>query len=558
MPNPALKLDVLIAHPSYGGNGGISSEHPNIREWAVETTAKMKADERIGKVHVVTVGDTPITMVRNQFVRQARELGAHLLLMIDSDQNPMMYKDDPTQEPFWDVAFDEIYNHYGKGPLVIGAPYCGSPPHENIFVFQFGNTMDLGDETPMSLDQYTRSQAATMSGIQECAALPTGMILYDMRAFELIEPTKLTREEIMDEFQAGTMSRHDALRNLQDGWFYYEWKDGTASEKASTEDVTNTRDIALAGVQALGYNPVRCAWSSWVGHWKPWCVGKPRPYTVEMVSDSFKRTVERGQSCLDETIQSGMSDVQALLTKQNRFPEEAGNNGHVDIPDEVRDLIPASLHHEVKMRDVFGCEMATLFHVTSGEHLVSLRELVFDTWKSVKRNPIRILEVGSWLGESAAAMASAPVRNEIICVDNWSGPMVDPNFDVIKVLQYNIRNHPNISILPGNSVDVAAECLQQLKAATFEKQDIIFIDAGHTYEEVRADVLAWLPLLASDGVFIGHDYHTKQFPGVNKAVGELFGTAVEPYGMDGKTGGFWLVHAEDIDVLSVLAEASAT
>ena len=112
-----------------------------------------------------TIADTPITMVRNQFVQMARAAGSHLLLMIDSDQNPLLYKDNPSQKPFWDVAFTECYNHYSKGPLVIGAPYCGAPPHENVFVFQFDNRMVIGDETPIMLEQYTAIIDAAREGL---------------------------------------------------------------------------------------------------------------------------------------------------------------------------------------------------------------------------------------------------------------------------------------------------------------------------------------------------------------------------------------------------------
>jgi predicted glycoside hydrolase/deacetylase ChbG (UPF0249 family) len=54
--------------------------------------------------------------------------------------------------------------------------------------------------------------------------------------------------------------------------------------------------------------------------------------------------------------------------------------------------------------------------------------------------------------------------------------------------------------------------------------DIVFLDAGHTYEELQADIDAWLPHVAADGILCGHDF-CDTFPGVMRAVSELCGSA---------------------------------
>jgi predicted O-methyltransferase YrrM len=48
--------------------------------------------------------------------------------------------------------------------------------------------------------------------------------------------------------------------------------------------------------------------------------------------------------------------------------------------------------------------------------------------------------------------------------------------------------------------------------------DIIFIDADHSYESVKKDILKYTPKLKKDGLLTGHDI---DYPGVNKAVKEL-------------------------------------
>ncbi len=262
------KLAVAFAFFPYGGNGGFQSEHPCIRKWFARTLMSARHDTRISDVFEFDISDTPITMTRNQAVLEARKIGADVLVMVDSDQAPDLYLGEPGAVPFFESSFDYIYKHWDKGPVVIGSPYCGPPVEvENVYVFRWINDISSTPDDQWRLGAYTRHEAAIMSGIQECAALPTGLIMFDMRAFELTEP------------------KADGDKP----WFYYEWKDRYAAEKSSTEDVTATRDMGLIGQEVLGYNPVLCNWSAWAGHHKPKCVGKPLMITATHVGEKLRR-----------------------------------------------------------------------------------------------------------------------------------------------------------------------------------------------------------------------------------------------------------------------------
>lgn len=257
------KLNVGLATFSYGGNGGISSEVPDLREWMVPLVSEASRDPRIENIRIWNLADTPITMTRNRAVLQAREYGIDVLVMIDSDMKPDMDGD----KKFFPSSFDFLYDHYDKGPCVIGAPYCGPPPMECVYVFEWRDAQTGHPNPDFQLKMYERSQAVKMAGIQNCAALPTGLIMYDMRAFELTEPK--------DENDKP--------------WFYYEFPDKYQAEKASTEDVTQTRDLSLVGTQKLGYNPIYCNWDAWAGHWKPKCVGKPQFIEAKDISSKLKQ-----------------------------------------------------------------------------------------------------------------------------------------------------------------------------------------------------------------------------------------------------------------------------
>lgn len=51
-------------------------------------------------------------------------------------------------------------------------------------------------------------------------------------------------------------------------------------------------------------------------------------------------------------------------------------------------------------------------------------------------------------------------------------------------------------------------------------QDIVFIDADHSYKGCSGDIMAYRPKLTDRGLLTGHDV---DYPGVNQAVNELIG-----------------------------------
>ena len=303
------KLDIFISCFAYGGNGGVATVHPDVMSWLWTNTPLMKADERVGKVALKVISDTPITMTRNAAVEIAKNGKYDCLLMLDSDMAPDVWLDaDKRAKPFWKSSFDFLFAHWEKGPVAIAAPYCGPPPHprmggsENIYAFKWANIeTDTADDT-YRLDQYSREEAAKMGGIQEAAAAATGMILYDMRCFDLTEPP----------------------------YFYYEWEDdgeacahcgerkrNKAHKKVSTEDVTQTRDMSINGSIKLGYNPLHINWDAWAGHWKPKCVTRPKFIHVDHVSSRLAAAVNRNHRSREQLI-----DFQP----KRRFPFETQAN----------------------------------------------------------------------------------------------------------------------------------------------------------------------------------------------------------------------------------------
>lgn len=535
MSSPALKLNLFVGFPSYGGNGGISSEVPDIREWWSELVLQLRDDPRIGALYTKTIADTPITMVRNDFVRLAKAHDCHLLMMVDSDQSPNKHRGEKWFKPFWDEAFNFIYDNYHKGPRLVFAPYVG--PAENVYVFNWqdrGNDPDSG----YSLEPYSRQQAALMSGIHEAGAGPTGLILTDMRLCDLIEPSGMPRRMVLEQVQSGQMSVDDAMWALHEGYFHYEWENAYANKKASTEDVTFTRNIALAGFAKLGYNPVFCAWDSWIGHHKPVNIGRPQRFTTDQVHQSLKKTIlenrQHNEFVLDlDRLNSGNPVIEAM--------RRAGSNGHALRPALPQ---PDDVTHEA-YRETNG---PWHNHGSAPQEQCVLLADQIRSHALGKKHPLLILEVGTWLGTTAKAMADSLRQCKVHCVDTWKGSPSDCTGKcvieaggadaVYAEFVKRIGDRLNETIFPWRKSSDEASAMH------WTQFDVIFIDAEHTYERTKRDILNWWPHLRDDGVMLGHDFHTHGHAGVVKAVEELFGEHVEAFGFHPQ-GCMWKVSKAD-------------
>jgi len=242
---------------------GNFQENPDCTDWLVRSMIHAKLDPTVEKVMSWYKSDTPITMTRNAACEVAKSCEADFVVMVDNDMFPDRYwTKDPKAKQFFPLAFAFLKAH--KGPAMIAVPYCGPPPLENIYIFRWATSQSDHPDIDLKIDQYTREEAAVQEGIEEVAALPTGVCMFSTSALSVLTPP----------------------------YFYYEWKKGLSGEdfqmeKASTEDVTFSRDLAFAGV------PIYCAWDCWAGHWKRKCVGKPNRINVRDVSAKYFDVVRR-------------------------------------------------------------------------------------------------------------------------------------------------------------------------------------------------------------------------------------------------------------------------
>jgi hypothetical protein len=516
------KVNVLIAQFAYGGNGGVPMTLPSHVSWFAKVYAEMKADERIGQIALHTLSDTPITMTRNRAVQTAVVGDYDMILMIDSDNQPdCELKTDPSAKPFWQTSFDFAYERLMRGvPTVVCAPYCGPPPHENVYVFQW----EMHENSPLSsfsLEPFSRQVASTMTGIRAVAAGPTGVTLYTTNAFELMKPP----------------------------YFYYEYKDEPyQTEKASTEDVTNFRDINLLGTEKFGEPIVYCNWDAWAAHTKVKNVRKPWTAKSDDVNDRFRTAILENLDHSDRVIDLDFEARAKRLPKTVAVEEE-----RIPAVPDVRPLLETRDSDPVKgvairKRQVCGHVVTSVGHQTPTPALERLRDIV--EWVSQVRpdKALRCIEVGSWVGESAVAIASGFRHGgTVYCVESFEGDASsDPINRAVATLgkdairDYFVQNTAGLPIVlkEGLSQDVAAS-IDRAQA------DLVFVDASHEYEAAKADIETWINHVAPDGYLIGDDL-SPVYPGVQRAVKELFEDREIPFiQVDGTD--LWMVAKAEYD-----------
>lgn len=132
------------------------------------------------------------------------------------------------------------------------------------------------------------------------------------------------------------------------------------------------------------------------------------------------------------------------------------------------------------------------------------------------------VEVGCYFGRSAAFLASRIQRSgkniKLVCVDVWND--FDPGQQLYETFKKNMEPYEGI-VAPIRAPSITA-CRFFHDGAL----DFVFLDADHSYEAVKEDILGWSPKLTPTGILAGHDYSPANsidttFEGVGRAVREL-------------------------------------
>ena len=141
-----------------------------------------------------------------------------------------------------------------------------------------------------------------------------------------------------------------------------------------------------------------------------------------------------------------------------------------------------------------------------------------------------IVEVGSWKGRSTKALAMH-TTGVVYAVDHWQGSGIDDPDTWVEAatkgadaLHAEFLRNLSAELSAKKVIPIRAESgravheLRDLLAG--RKADMVFIDADHSYDSVKRDILNYRPYVREGGLLSGHDY-SFAWPGVIQAVDEL-------------------------------------
>jgi predicted O-methyltransferase YrrM len=128
-----------------------------------------------------------------------------------------------------------------------------------------------------------------------------------------------------------------------------------------------------------------------------------------------------------------------------------------------------------------------------------------------------LVEIGAWLGRSTAYLGqcakASGKRIKLVVVDTFTGSSTEPSMvssaqdhggSVRPEFERNMRLADVLEIMEikeARSLEAAAVVPEGSCA-------LVFIDADHRYEAVRADIRAWIGKVRPGGILAGHDCYT--------------------------------------------------
>jgi hypothetical protein len=140
------------------------------------------------------------------------------------------------------------------------------------------------------------------------------------------------------------------------------------------------------------------------------------------------------------------------------------------------------------------------------------------------------VEVGAWKGRSTSCLAVEIANSKkditLYVVDTWEGSIEHSEGTEQKSLPTLYETFID-NMKPVEEYYMPLKLTSEEASKKFKDKSLkfVFLDASHEYEDVKKDILNWMPKVKNGGILAGHDYYPDGaydwFPGVKNAVNEL-------------------------------------
>jgi len=127
-----------------------------------------------------------------------------------------------------------------------------------------------------------------------------------------------------------------------------------------------------------------------------------------------------------------------------------------------------------------------------------------------EKKPKIIVELGSWLGESAIFMADLLDNDgKLYAVDHWQGSVEHHEVTNSKALLPSLYQQFLSNVIHAKLTNKIIPVKSSTYEAAFNldvKADLIYVDAAHDEKNVFQDIYLWYPKLKPTGIMCGDDW----------------------------------------------------
>lgn len=128
------------------------------------------------------------------------------------------------------------------------------------------------------------------------------------------------------------------------------------------------------------------------------------------------------------------------------------------------------------------------------------------------QNGSKFVEIGAWLGRSTSFMANEIKQSgkniKFYVVDTWEGSneIYHENFkkNYGSVYKHFIENTSSLKDYIMPIISLSYEAPRYFDDLSL---DFVYIDADHSYDIVKKDIISWYPKVKYGGIIAGHDYY---------------------------------------------------